>query len=94
MTSSDSFELELKRFIISTLALEDLMPEDIESDMPLFGEGLGLDSVDALELGVALQKNYQVRIDPSDQETRKHFASVSSLAAFVAREREVQQASS
>ena len=53
----EQLEEELKELIISTLALEDVTPGDIPSDQILFGEGLGLDSVDALELGVALQKN-------------------------------------
>lgn len=55
-------ELELKRLIIDTLMLEDITPDDINSEAPLFVEGLGLDSIDALELGVALQKKYGVQI--------------------------------
>ena len=51
-------ELEIKQLIIDTLMLEDIKPEDIDSAEPLFVEGLGLDSIDALELGVALQKKY------------------------------------
>lgn len=82
-----SLENELKLFIIETLNLEDVKPEDIDSGEPLFGEGLGLDSIDALELGVELQKKYKVRIDPKKDDVKAHFASVRDLAAFlVARE--------
>lgn len=79
-----ALELEIKQLIISALSLEDVKPDDIESAAPLFVEGLGLDSIDALELGVALQKRYGVSLSSDAQETRRHFASVASLAAFVA----------
>jgi acyl carrier protein len=80
-------EQEIKELIVSSLALEDIRPADIVTDAPLFVEGLGLDSIDALELGLALQKRYGVSMSADSQETRKHFASVQSLAAFVAAER-------
>jgi acyl carrier protein len=76
-------ELEIKRLIISTLDLEDLTPDDIDSDVPLFGNGLGLDSIDALELGVALQKRYGITIDGRSEEVRGHFRCVRALADFV-----------
>jgi acyl carrier protein len=79
-----SLELEIKELIISSLALEDMSADDIDSDAALFVEGLGLDSIDALELGLALQKRYGVSMSADSAETRKHFASVKSLAAFVA----------
>ena len=66
------------------MALEDVVADDIDSDAPLFNEGLGLDSIDALELGLALQKRYGVTLAADSEETRRHFASVRSLAAFVA----------
>ncbi|AFU98595.1 phosphopantetheine-binding protein [Simiduia agarivorans] len=78
-----SLELELKQLIIDTLDLEDITPDDIVSDEPLFVEGLGLDSIDALELGLALQKQYGVKLDADSEETRAHFASVNALVAFV-----------
>lgn len=84
MTATDNLALELKQLIITTLDLEDITPEDIDEDAPLFVEGLGLDSIDALELGVALQKRYGVKLDAESSETRKHFANVRSLAALVA----------
>ncbi len=74
---------ELKAFIIKTLNLEDITIEDIDSDEPLFVDGLGLDSIDALELGVALQKSYGVKIDAKSQEVRAHFSSVTSLLQFI-----------
>ena len=80
-------ELEIKELIISSLSLEDIGPDDIDAAAPLFGEGLGLDSIDALELGLALQKRYGVSLSADSQETRQHFASVSSLASFVAAQR-------
>jgi len=57
--------------------------QDIDDQQPLFGEGLGLDSVDALELGLALQKHFGIRIDADAKDTRSHFSNVASLAAFV-----------
>jgi acyl carrier protein len=77
-------EGEVKRVIIEILQLEDIGPDDIDTDAPLFIEGLGLDSIDALELGVALQKRYGISLSADSQETRRHFASVRTLAALIA----------
>jgi acyl carrier protein len=79
----DELHNELKSLIIDALALEDITPDDIDVEAPLFGDGLGLDSIDALELGIALQKTYGVKVDASAKETRDHFASVQNLALFV-----------
>jgi acyl carrier protein len=76
-------EQELKRLLIDVLNLEHITVEQIDSEAPLFGEGLGLDSIDALELGVAIRRKYSVRIDPDSEKTREHFASISNLARFV-----------
>ncbi|HLA32715.1 phosphopantetheine-binding protein [Pseudomonas sp.] len=76
-------QLEIKHLIIEALGLEDMAAEDIAADLTLFGEGLGLDSVDALELGLAIQKRFGIKIDADAKDTRKHFANVASLAAFV-----------
>lgn len=76
-------QLEIKHLIIESLGLEDMAAEDIAADLTLFGEGLGLDSVDALELGLAIQKRFGIKIDAEAKDTRKHFANVASLAAFV-----------
>ncbi len=80
-------ELEIKELIIQALDLEDISPEDIVTEAPLFDEGLGLDSIDALELGMALQQNFGVHIDGEDEDTREHFRSVSNLARFIAANR-------
>ncbi|AAY95887.1 acyl carrier protein [Pseudomonas protegens] len=75
--------LEIKLLIIDALGLEDISAQDIGNDQTLFGEGLGLDSVDALELGLAIQKKYGIKIDADAKDTRNHFSNVASLAAFV-----------
>ena len=75
--------LEIKKFIIETLGLEDLAPEGIGDDEPLFAGGLGLDSIDALELGIALRKRFQVQASGEDPGTRDHFRTVNTLVAFV-----------
>lgn len=80
-------ETELKKLLIEVLNLEDLTAEDIDSDAPLFGEGLGLDSIDALELGVAIRRRYAVEIDAEAEETRRHFGSISNLARFISMDR-------
>jgi acyl carrier protein len=81
--SMQQLENDIKELIISSLALEDLTPADIDASAPLFVNGLGLDSIDALELGLALQKRYGVSLSAESEEVRAHFASVRTLAAFV-----------
>jgi acyl carrier protein len=84
-----ALELEIKDLIITTMSLEDIGPEDIDASAPLFNEGLGLDSIDALELGLALQKRYGLTLTADSEETRKHFASVRTLSSFVADNRKL-----
>ncbi|OYY48882.1 MAG: acyl carrier protein [Methylophilaceae bacterium 17-44-8] len=80
----ETLSLEIKHLIINALDLEDITPEDILDDAPLFEpDGLGLDSIDALEIGVALRKKYKLQIQDSNANNRDHFRSVSSLAHFV-----------
>lgn len=86
MTTPDQ-ELELKTLLVSALRLEDIAPEDIGSDEALFGEGLGLDSIDALELGVAIRQHYGIRIEAVTDEIKAHFATVRSLARYIASQR-------
>jgi acyl carrier protein len=74
----------MKRFIIETLGLEDVQPEHIPDDEPLFGGKLNLDSIDAFELGIALRKKYKLKLDGDDPGTRNHFRSVRSLVDLVA----------
>lgn len=82
-----ALEAEIKELIITTMSLEDIAIDDIDAEAPLFNEGLGLDSIDALELGLALQKRYGVTLAADSEETRQHFASVRALSAFVAANR-------
>ena len=76
-------EDEIKELIIDALQLEDVTAAEIDSDAPLFVEGLGLDSIDALELGVAIQKRYGLTLSASSEENRRHFASVRALATMI-----------
>jgi acyl carrier protein len=76
-------EQEVKQMIIDVLQLEDIAVADIDSAAPLFVDGLGLDSIDALELGVALQKRYGISLSADADDTRRHFASVHALAALI-----------
>ncbi|AIL33260.1 phosphopantetheine-binding protein [Basilea psittacipulmonis] len=76
--------LSIKQLIIDTLSLEDMTPEDIDTDAPLFGDGLGLDSVDALELGLAIQKKYGITMDSESQNIKENFYSVATLANYIA----------
>jgi acyl carrier protein len=81
----DQLEQEIKRLIVDVLHLEEISADAIDSSEPLFGsgEGLGLDSIDALELGVALRKKYALRIQSVSEDVKQHFRSVASLASFV-----------
>jgi len=76
-------EDDIKRLIVDVLQLEDTTPADIDVEAPLFGDGLGLDSIDALELGVAIQRRYGVALSANSEENRRHFASVRALASMV-----------
>ncbi|HFQ5282660.1 TPA: phosphopantetheine-binding protein [Vibrio vulnificus] len=74
---------EIKQLIIDALNLEDISIDDIDTEAPLFGDGLGLDSIDALELGLAIKKKYNIVIDADDNNTHQHFASVANLANYI-----------
>ncbi|MCF7964732.1 phosphopantetheine-binding protein [Methylobacter sp. Wu8] len=79
----NTMENELKQLIIDTLELEDISVADIDSHAPLFNDGLGLDSIDALELGLAIRKKYDVKIDAEKEDAVKIFSSVSTLAEYI-----------
>jgi acyl carrier protein len=83
----EELELQVKTLIVDALKLEDIKPDEIDSEEPLFGEGLGLDSIDALELGVALRKAFGIKIDSVTDEVKQHFANVRSLARFIQSQR-------
>lgn len=85
--SSDALHLEIKKIIVESLALEDIAPEEIETEAPLFVEGLGLDSIDALELAMSLEEKYGVTVGEDPDENQKIFFSVESLARFVTEQR-------
>ena len=74
---------KIKEIIVSSLDLEDIAPNEIETDAPLFGEGLGLDSIDALELGMAVKKAFGVTFSKDAAENKKIFYSVKTLADYV-----------
>jgi len=80
---ADKLELELKKLIVEALKLEDIAPEEIDSEEPLFAAGLGLDSIDALELGMALRNVYNLKIESVTEEVKQHFMNVRSLAQFI-----------
>ncbi len=80
---SEAFEGQIKELIIDALALEDVTPAEIEPEAALFVEGLGLDSIDALELAMALEERYGVKIGDDTEMNQQIFGSVRNLAAFV-----------
>ncbi|MCB0537796.1 MAG: acyl carrier protein [Bacteroidetes bacterium] len=82
----EALKQELKKRIIETLNLEDISIDEIKDDTPLFGEGLGLDSIDALELIVLLDRHYGIKITDS-KEGRKIFESVQTMAEYVQKHR-------
>lgn len=83
----ENLKNEIKKTIISALQLEDMTADDISDDESLFGSGLGLDSIDALELGVALKKKFGIKLSTENEDNKKHFASVNALANFIESER-------
>lgn len=80
---SDHLEDRLKKLIVDTLALEDVEPQSIETEAPLFGEGLGLDSIDALELALAIHSEFGVKTEENDERNREYYHSVRSLTDFI-----------
>ena len=82
----EALKKEIKELIISSLNLEDVTPESIDDAAPLFQSGLGLDSIDALELAVALERKFKVSI-PDEAVGKKVFSSVSALAQYVSENR-------
>jgi len=79
----DSLCAELKKIIVDALMLEDVVPEQIQTEAPLFVEGLGLDSIDALELAIVLEQRYGVELGEDPDENRTIFESVASLAEYI-----------
>ena len=79
----EEIETKLKETVVSALDLEDLTPADIETDVPLFGEGLGLDSIDAMELGMAVKKAFGVSFSSNPADNKQIFRSVKTLVDYV-----------
>ena len=82
-------EREIKELIVSALDLEDISADDIDTNAPLFVTGLGLDSIDALELGMALKKKYDVNFKADKDANREYFKSVAALAAYIAESKNI-----
>lgn len=78
----EDFKITLKQQIIDSLNLQGMKPADIDDNAPLFGEGLGLDSIDSLELMVLLERNYGIKIEDA-REGRKVLSSVQSMADYI-----------
>jgi acyl carrier protein len=87
LPKSEALENEIKKLIIELLSLEDVTPADIDPEAALFVEGLGLDSIDALEIAMALEERYGVKIGEDPEQNQQIFASVRKLAAFVSENR-------
>lgn len=87
MSKLETLHAELKELIVDTLALEEVRASEIETEAPLFVEGLGLDSIDALEIAMVLEESYGVTLDDDPDKNREIFQSVKSLADFVAQNR-------
>ena len=87
MSEHESLHAELKKLVVETLSLEDTTPDEIETDAPLFGEGLGLDSIDALEIAMVLEERYGVTLEDDPEANQQIFESIRSLTAFVVERR-------
>ena len=79
----NDIESKLKEIVVTALDLEDIAPADIETEVPLFGEGLGLDSIDALELGMAVKKQFGITFSSNPADNKKIFYSVKTLADYI-----------
>jgi acyl carrier protein len=86
-----TLEAQMKELIVEALMLDDVKPDEIDSDAPLFGEGLGLDSIDALELAIAIDRRFGVKIRAEDENTREIFRCVKNLASHVAKSRGTEE---
>lgn len=83
MSEETKLKEEIKKIIIEVANLEEMTADDIGDDTPLFGEELGLDSIDALEIGVAVRKHFGITFDDIEENNKKHFYSVNTLAKYI-----------
>ena len=81
-------EQKLKEIIVTSLDLEDVSPSDIDTESPLFGEGLGLDSIDALELGMAIKREFGIAFSKNPADNKRIFRSVRTLAEYIEGQRQ------
>ena len=79
----EEIENKLKEIVVTSLDLEDITATDIETDVPLFGDGLGLDSIDALELGMAVKKEFGIVFSSNPADNKQIFRSVKTLADYI-----------
>ena len=87
MSEHEALHAELKKLIVETLGLEDVTPDEIETDAPLFGGSLDLDSIDALEIAMILEERYNVTLGDDPEANQQIFESVRTLGVFVAESR-------
>ncbi|BFM06638.1 phosphopantetheine-binding protein [Halioxenophilus aromaticivorans] len=87
MTSQTAFETEIASLLIEALDLEDKSAQDINPTEPLFGEGLGLDSIDALEIALAISQKYGIQMKAEEEQTKEAFYNLQSLCAFIEQRR-------
>lgn len=83
-------EDQVRQTVLESVEVDGLTAADLPSDVPLFGDGVGLDSIDALEIGAALRKKFQVKFKANSEENRVHFRTIGSLAAFIAENTGIQ----
>ena len=83
MPENETLHTQLKELIVETLALEDVVPAEIETDAPLFGDGLDLDSIDALEIAMVLEERFNVLVDDDPEKNQAIFASIRTIATFI-----------
>ena len=86
--SIQGIDQKVKEIIVSSLDLEDVSPSDIDTEAPLFGEGLGLDSIDALELGMAIKREFGISFSKDPAENKRIFRSVRTLAGHIAEQKQ------
>ncbi len=87
MSSQSAFETEIASLLIEALDLEDISADEIDPSEPLFGEGLGLDSIDALEIALAISQKYGVQMKAEEEQTKEAFVNLTSLCAFIEQRR-------
>jgi acyl carrier protein len=87
LSDQEALYRELKELIVKTLMLDELTAPEIDTDAPLFGEGLGLDSIDSLEIAMVLEERYGVVLDDDPEKNQEVFKSIRSLASFVVEKR-------